>query len=627
MKKGLALIFILILVLSVSACQTNQVSDLPETTTAVATTQTVTPTHGQGTEEATATATATVTVTVTTTATPSTTIESSTSATMQQTATQTATKVPTAEPTATPTPKPTPFTVGNTKYTTYQNPSVEKADYQARTLYLVSQPSFADSLTLATLQGLVANKGTEQIVINIGAYSKYKAYLESVYNVTIERKNADNKTWNTWRLVEHFKDQLAGYILCDDDQNAESCAVAISLANQLNAVVVTKDKEEKAKDVGLTCVLDVTGKTDSWLRQSSYFKKLNQDMAVEQPTSMSPRLVDYAVMSNSYFRFSNSTDKNAHTNLFKYLNNNALILGWNNTLGEYSTVSSFSSINACLIPADHAFNLSTLSSLRLENITQKTGDTTASQNKHTVCFLMSDGDNLQWVLNDYTTSNNWFGSSLRGSFNMGWGIPATAIDLSAPMVNYLYDNMTAKDEFVMQISGLGYTMPSQWTDKAALAEMVAELDDYMERADIRIAEILDDGGFNTSNLDIFTAQEHIDALFYIDYSNYAGYHGKIVWSNNKPAISARYRLWAGLSDGSVENIVNSINAASTDPKSADSYSFVIVHAWSGLDNNGNLVAGGNTMKAVEAVINGLDSDVEVVTPSAFIDKIIKNKPQ
>ena len=605
--------------ISLCACQTNQPTQTEKPTQTPLLTPTVEPT-AEYTNVPSDTPTENPTEAPAHTSTPTATVAPTISVTTTITPQITSTVVPT-------TPKPTPFQVGETSFFTYKNPSVAKAAYQARTLYVVSQPAFADSLTLATLQGLVANKGTEQIVIDMGAYSKFKPYLESEYHVTIEKKNSENKTWTTWRLVEHFKNQLSGYILCDDDENAQSCSVAISLANQFNAVVVTKSKETKAKEAGLTCVLDVTGKTDAWLRQSEYFSKLNKNIAVEQPASMSPRLVDYAVMSNAYFYFSDSNDKGKHTEQFKYLNSNAVVIGWNNTLGEYSTVSSLSSVNACLIPADHAFNLSTLSSFRLETISQKTAETTTSNNKHTVCFVMSDGDNLQWILNNFATEKYWFASSLRGQFNMGWGIPAAAIDLSAPMVNYLYDKMTAKDEFIMQISGLGYTMPSQWKDKNALKEMATELNDYMGRANLRIAEVLDDGGFTHSNLGVFTAQSNIDALFYIDYANYAGYHGQILWSNNKPIISARYRLWANLNDGSVENIANSINAASTDPQSANSYSFVIVHAWSGLDKNGNLVPNGNTMNAVEAVIQRLDSDVEVVTPSAFVDKIIKNKPQ
>ncbi len=29
---------------------------------------------------------------------------------------------------------------------------------------------------------------------------------------------------------------------------------------------------------------------------------------------------------------------------------------------------------------------------------------------HTVCFLMSDGDNIQWMLNLFAEDNRWFGS-------------------------------------------------------------------------------------------------------------------------------------------------------------------------------------------------------------------------
>ena len=42
-------------------------------------------------------------------------------------------------------------------------------------------------------------------------------------------------------------------------------------------------------------------------------------------------------------------------------------------------------------------------------------------NKHTVCFMMTDGDNIQWALNDLTTNERWYGYPDRGQFAMGWG--------------------------------------------------------------------------------------------------------------------------------------------------------------------------------------------------------------
>ncbi len=33
---------------------------------------------------------------------------------------------------------------------------------------------------------------------------------------------------------------------------------------------------------------------------------------------------------------------------------------------------------------------------------------------HTACFLMSDGDNVQWILDGFATNPSWFGSPDRG---------------------------------------------------------------------------------------------------------------------------------------------------------------------------------------------------------------------
>ena len=242
---------------------------------------------------------------------------------------------------------------------------------------------------------------------------------------------------------------------------------------------------------------------------------------------------------------------------------------------------------------------------------------------HTVCIILSDGDNVQWLTNDFSTSDKWWANSYRGKFDMGWGLPPAALDLTAPMTAYLYDKMTVRDEFIMQLSGLGYTFPSKWS-KSARDQMAAKLSEYMLRSDLHYAEILDDNGMSKSVMSSFTKQDGIDGLFYIDYSNYAGKNGQILWSNNKPVVAARYRLWANTTDGSISAISKAVNRASTDPTDADSYSFIIVHAWSGL-NGKNLVEGGNTMDAVAELIKAFDDDVDVVTPSEFMNRIITNK--
>ena len=317
--------------------------------------------------------------------------------------------------------------------------------------------------------------------------------------------------------------------------------------------------------------------------------------------------------------------------MFDFLNPGAVLFGWNNVLGEYATINSLSKLNLSLVPADHAPNLSALSGFRLKSIKQKTKEvspTPSGSNKHTVTFLLSDGDNLQWFLDHYARSNRHFNSDLRGAFAMGWGLPPTAIDQAAPMLNYYYDNMTPNDNFVAALSGLGYTFPSKWTDQSALDRMAAHMNDYMKRMDINILNILDDLSteekFSHASVTYapFTKQDGIDAILYIDFGNYKQFKGKIIWSNSKPIISARHRLWHDLADSQMHVILEDIKQASRDPKNVDSYSFVLIHAWTGLNDEGKLVMRGNTMDAVKALIDQFDPDVDVVTPAEFVNRIV-----
>jgi hypothetical protein len=94
--------------------------------------------------------------------------------------------------------------------------------------------------------------------------------------------------------------------------------------------------------------------------------------------------------------------------------------------------------------------------------------------------------------------------------------------------------------------------------------------------------------------------------------------GRLRFSGGTPIVAAKYRLWYDAPGCSPEEIAASINAASKDPADPAAYSFVIVHAWSGIDMNGGFVEGGNTMKAVKALTDALDPDVHMVTPGRFV---------
>ncbi len=484
-----------------------------------------------------------------------------------------------------------------------------EAKVRAKTLLLTDYPAPEDALTLASLQGVLANVSETQILIKDGAYEKYLPYM----NADIKDARPDGSPWDTAALLAEYGPLAQGYVLCDD----AGATAAVSVAGALQAVIIPESMQAKADAADLAMLADVRGWDDKALRGSEYFDKLHRQIAVEQPVDMAPKLVDLAVMEGVYFGFSDTDNAKAHTKTFDFLDDNAVIFGWNNILGEHDTVESFSGINACMIPADHGCNYSVLSGFAGVEFKQKTeAAQTPDAPRHTVCLVMTDGDNMQWMTSSFANAP-YFGSPVRGSFPMGWGISAVIDTVAAPMTQYLFDNMTPNDEFVTQISGLGYTFPSKWKNKAALAQMAAQLDAHMKNTDTTVAVVLDDGGFRSPALDTILSQQNISALFYFDYGNYAGDHGAVRKVDGKPIIAARYRLWNNREGSSPEEIAASINAASDDPADLDSYSLVAVHAWSGLDKNGGFIEGGDTMAAAQRLVNALNDDVLLVTPGEF----------
>ena len=144
--------------------------------------------------------------------------------------------------------------------------------------------------------------------------------------MTLSDKNDSEQTWTLAHLLNHYADLLDGYILCSSDLTSESAEVAVSLAHQLNAVVVTPDNEGLAQASGLSLVLDVTDKDDAWLRASEYFAQLNHTLAIEPDITQGFSLVDYAVMAGCYYHDYRGSDEYMHVQTFRHLENGSHLL-------------------------------------------------------------------------------------------------------------------------------------------------------------------------------------------------------------------------------------------------------------------------------------------------------------
>jgi len=237
---------------------------------------------------------------------------------------------------------------------------------------------------------------------------------------------------------------------------------------------------------------------------------------------------------------------------------------------------------------------------------------------HTVAFVMTDGDNLQWTLGNWATDQKWFGNPSRGSVPMGWTFSPGAASVGPSVVQKILASMSDNDELVAGPSGVGYMFPSAWpvSDRTDFASLTF---DGMRRSGMRIVNAL---GANDKlpaddTLSFLLDSDVVDAMFYYGWGDgYASIHGKAWQVGDKPVISGRYSLWE---EGSgdmcgVTSMISKLKAMPKDPSSSQGYSVIPVHAWSHDYND------------VLAVAKGLAEagNIDIVLPSELVRRYKEN---
>ncbi|MDA3853665.1 MAG: GxGYxYP family putative glycoside hydrolase [Bacteroidales bacterium] len=468
-------------------------------------------------------------------------------------------------------------------------------------LFLTSEDySYSEKLCLQTLQGLLAKvkpeilrdtHGHKTIVANAGISLDYTYY-------------------NDFQgLLSFFADRLDGYILCEARE--KSTNVAISLASIFNAVAIPKDIEYMAINAGLVKVLSVVGKDEHWALQE-YGHLFSKSIASYQNCSDDRALFlgDYSVYTGAFQFWDDSSTGSLANGVYDHMEAGATFFGWG--AGEYATVEQLSLRSMLIHPSDFSPNLSTLCNIPAYLPEQKDPIHTfeVKEKVHTVCFVISDGDNIQWLSGSSDNINNW-NSPNRGRLNLGWTISPAMAELAPVIYRKYLDNclttQEGRNQLVAAPSGIGYYFPSIFPN---LEDECAMLNDYMDKANLNIVNILDVDD-NPHNPDEYLKQSNIDALFYYTYgANYRGMNGDIAWYKDKPSIGGRYTLWGNLSSPSY--LAGLLNEESTNIHSENGYSLIPVHIWS------------RDVDDVLECISQLNPNVRVVAPDEFVWLIRKN---
>lgn len=474
-------------------------------------------------------------------------------------------------------------------------------------LYLIADEGLPESqrLIAQTLQG--SARGASAIWrVRAGGYALWLEELrrEPGLSVVSDFRN------DLPGLLKRFRPQLRGYVLCD--LHAPSANAALSLCGVLRTaaggvIAATADQAALLDGLGLPMLADARDHDEAWAL-AAHPEAFSRNVLVLQDRAKDLFLGDYSVFAGA-LHFQAPLGSPLLDAALGRMRGQAVMLGWGDD--EFKLVERASRASVQVHAADWAVNLSALTRFGKQARQPPPVPPAARVGVHTVCFLMSDGDNLQWLLGGFAApGGKWFGNAARGTVSAGWTVSPALAELAPHALARLYAASAtapaARDRFVAGPSGSGYMFPEAFADLDSAAALTARC---MAKADLRILNLL---GNDTADryLEPFLRRDGIDAVFYYPFSDYSGLKGSIRFVSGKPVIGGYANLWEGFETPA--SLAARLNARPKDPKSKGGYSLIPVHAWS------------RTMADLAACANALGPDVRVVAPDEFVRAIAEN---
>ena len=476
-----------------------------------------------------------------------------------------------------------------------------------------------EKLLVLSLQGL-ANKNKPNIFLDI---DNYLDYVDEPYQY-ISIENA----------LKKYKNYYNGSILYNYEIGLIDMNIASSLSGILDAVILDKELYRK---YNIDIIKDITDLTGDYIdKQEKIFDKykhlFKKDGLIHQVTTKDVchiTLRDHGI-SNEWFCFYTGETEKAKTfrnKVLNWANKNIAIYGW--TTDEIDFVNDISQYGDYVIPSDWSCNHSYLNKFKEIKIKQKGVQIKSdlnNPNKHYLTIVVSDGDNVQWLERDFSTTST-FGQRIKTNedYILNFTI-APSLAISSPMVLQKIYNLGKNNYFVSGVSGAGYMNPCQFPEQY-LDEFCAKTSDLFDKCDLSIVTLLDNLQYMTNvghTIDKFAKFGNIiGGIYEIDPTKYAGGNGEIYYptnkqTNNKPFASVRVSFWSnnGLNNSVtkewIESIADTINKFEININSKKGYTVLNVHPWS------------TTIENLDYLISKLDKHIEIVKCDDFLEMIKNN---
>jgi hypothetical protein len=411
----------------------------------------------------------------------------------------------------------------------------------------------------------------------------------------------EQRTKDVWQVVAAFRPQLKGAVLCDvRDESLNRAATDSGLKDLL---VVDASLEAKAKAEGFSVVEDA--RTEARVLPGAD-PELSKLIAVEQPPDKAGFLRDYAIKHRALCFLASDSRERRH--VLGRLSPGAWVLGWGSD--EYRWVSDISWVGGIGCAADWCANLSAMESLggaiRSPRAPEQEPD--PKPGERVVAFVLTDGDNVQWLTGGMPLHEHFYGSPLRGTFKMTWEVSPMLARFAPRVLDYMYGAAGPKDGFVAA-GAPGYSYMDLAPDRKVAAKQTGPL--------LRASGLHVVGVINSQEGELAEAEEILDlpeveGVVYKDYAPYHGKHGAVWWHKGKPCVGYRFSLWDQMAGASPDEVAAAIAKLPADPThDTSSYALVTVHAWSYGSIDGPL-------EAVRQTITKLPPGTRVVTAPELV---------
>jgi hypothetical protein len=299
---------------------------------------------------------------------------------------------------------------------------------------------------------------------------------------------------DNWELLDKYRSEIKGLIVYDDQQ-PDTINLATTIAGLKDGLVVPPSLLDKltGEPYKLPVLEDLRGKFQSKLQVYSYlhdqyWQQTTHKAIIGLDPSLQSYLRDYAMGIDAAVVWLNPANADEDALLDTFLKDmpygTGLYLGW--WPDEGMGVKKTSDYGLATVASDYSSNLSVFSGTSRTIEKPPAPEKPALENKVYVSFILSDGDNLQYM--EHFFKKVW-DSPDRGKVPLGWTVSPLMVDTMPGILNYLYQSATPNDAFLSGPSGVGYTYPNFWENEEGLDRFIQRTDDYMKQSGLNVLTV------------------------------------------------------------------------------------------------------------------------------------------